>query len=600
MMIKTKAFSILFLFAIVFSTASEKPNIILIQTDDLGWDDLGIHNNPYVETPTLDNLARSGIQFTDFYVNSVCAPTRASLLTGRHFLRTGVSHVHGGKDFINLNETIISESLKENGYANGFWGKWHSGHSNGYYPWDRGFDDAYMAALYKHKNSFGVLNNKSVKHQKWASEVITEYAIDFIDQNKGKPFFAYLSYLTVHGPLDAPESIIEKYKRKGLSQNLATLYAMIDQMDSCINRLLEAVEESGLTENTIVMFMSDNGPAFNGGSLSDEDRKIRYVSGMKGHKGNLWENGVRSPLFISWPGRIKPSVDNRLIDVTDIYPTLLELAGGKKIEKQLPLDGISFANYLAEQDVVHDKKVFNYVHIDWANHFVPYDINRFTDEYNPYDSDEKLNIPIDSQLISLRKGDFKLLKNGFPVRNTNFKDYDYLLFDISDDRNEETDVKSLYPQKFNKMKVELDKWFKGILNEEYSLASPVFLINSKESEILGKASQRISEKLVNAGFFLTGWSNGNQQAQYNIDVMEPGWYKVILDFSEFNNESVYTVKVGKTAVAHLVKANGKTELGKIYLVENQQRLFIENGDVKNIPKLGSTRLTNIFLEKILN
>ena len=161
------------------SVANSKPNIILIQADDLGWDDLAVHGNQFVDTPALDKLAAEGIQFKQFYVNSVCAPTRASLLTGRHFLRTGVSHVHGGKDFVNLNETLLSETLKINGYRTGMWGKWHSGKTNGYFPWQRGFDEAYMAQLYKHENSEGLLNGKTVQHQKWASEVITDYAIDF-------------------------------------------------------------------------------------------------------------------------------------------------------------------------------------------------------------------------------------------------------------------------------------------------------------------------------------------------------------------------------------------------------------------------------------
>ena len=168
---------ILFLALIILITGCanhQKPNIILIQADDLGFCDLAIHGNTFAETPALDNLAKNGMQFSNFYVNSVCAPTRASLLTGRHFLRTGVSHVHGGKDFIHLEETLLPEALKENGYVTGMWGKWHSGKTAGYFPWQRGFDEAYMAQLYKHENSRGYLNGELVEHQKWASEVITD------------------------------------------------------------------------------------------------------------------------------------------------------------------------------------------------------------------------------------------------------------------------------------------------------------------------------------------------------------------------------------------------------------------------------------------
>jgi len=122
--------------------AEERPNILLIQADDLGYCDLSIHGNPVIKTPNLDKLGEASLRFTHFYVHSVCAPTRASLMTGRHFLRTGVSAVHAGKDFMKLDEVTIAEVLKEAGYRTGMWGKWHSGKTDGYYPWDRGFDEA--------------------------------------------------------------------------------------------------------------------------------------------------------------------------------------------------------------------------------------------------------------------------------------------------------------------------------------------------------------------------------------------------------------------------------------------------------------------------
>ena len=238
------------------------------------------------------------------------------------------------------------------------------------------------------------------------------------------------------------------------------------------------------------------------------------------------------------------------------------------------------------------------MHIDWANHFVPYDINRFTDEYKPYDIDQKFQIPDDSQLISIRQGDFKLLKNAFPVRNTSFGDYSYLLFNVGENQLEERDVKNLYPQKFEEMKKELDDWFAGILQEEHAFTSPVFFINSNENIILGKASQRISDNLVNAGFFLTGWSFGNQQAEYNIEVTEEGWYKVSLDFSEFENESEFTVKVGGNTATNTVKEMGKNKIGDIYVSTGQQRLQIKNSVVAGKAKTGKIRLSSISLEKI--
>ena len=206
----------------------QKPNFILIQMDDLGWSDLGIHGNTMVDTPNIDKLGHESVRFNQFYVNPCCAPSRASLLTGRHFLRTGVSHVHGGKDYLHLEEKTIGDAFKIGGYKTGMWGKWHSGHTDGYFPWERGFDTAYMAQLYKHHESNGQLNGKYVSHGAWADEVLIDRAIDFMKTHKGQPFFCYISSLTCHSPLDAPEVFVEKLKKKQLSDSLATLYAMIE------------------------------------------------------------------------------------------------------------------------------------------------------------------------------------------------------------------------------------------------------------------------------------------------------------------------------------------------------------------------------------
>jgi len=317
--------------------AGRRPNFILVLTDDQGYDDIGVNGNKLIETPNLDAFAAKSVQFRQFIVAPVCAPTRAALLTGRQFLRTGVSHVHGGKDFVNTSEALIPQVLKKAGYATGMWGKWHSGKTSGYFPWERGFDEAYMAALYKHKDNAGMLNGKEVKHTGWTCATLTNYAIDFMKRHKDRPFFAYLPYIACHAPLDAPEKLIEKYQRKGLSRNLSMLYAMLDNFDGQFGRLLEAVDRLGLAENTIVIFASDNGPAVINDLLTDEDRRIRYVNKFKGQKGNMWENGVRVPMFVRWKGRTRPAVVNRLADITDIFPTLLDFAGVRPPAGSKPL-----------------------------------------------------------------------------------------------------------------------------------------------------------------------------------------------------------------------------------------------------------------------
>jgi arylsulfatase A-like enzyme len=204
-------------FGISADKAPNQPlNILLITADDLGFDDLSIHQNPIVSTPNLDNLAAQSVQFKDFAVSPVCSTTRASLLTGRHFYKTGVSGVHGGRDYLNRKETLISEMLKKTGYQTGLWGKWHLGKTEGYFPWDRGFDQGYYAELYRHQNSFGFLNGQKVNHASWVSEVVTDYAIEFMQtsQTQAKPFFAYASFLAPHEPWLAPDKFVVPYLKK--------------------------------------------------------------------------------------------------------------------------------------------------------------------------------------------------------------------------------------------------------------------------------------------------------------------------------------------------------------------------------------------------
>jgi len=228
-----KTLWLLLFLCIIFPSCKTRniPNILLIQVDDLGIGDLAVNGNRFIETPNIDKLAGEAVSYKDFYVNTLCAPSRATLLTGRDFWKTGVSGVHGGRDYVNLNEVMFPELLKQSGYATGMWGKWHSGKTDGYFPWDRGFDEAYYATLYNYFNNVGLLNGERVETKGWATDRITDFAIDFIKRNSKKKFFVYVSYMAPHEPWYAPDEYTEKYTNKGLSKALSTLYGMIDLVD---------------------------------------------------------------------------------------------------------------------------------------------------------------------------------------------------------------------------------------------------------------------------------------------------------------------------------------------------------------------------------
>lgn len=510
---------------------TNQPNILLIQTDDMGYDDMSFHGRKDLETPNLDKLATQSIRFTDFTVCSVCAPTRAALLTGRHFLKTGVAGVHGGHDFINLDETLLPELFKKAGYTTGIFGKWHSGKTDGYFPWDRGFDQAYMAKLYQYFPSTGMFNDKPVTEKRWSTEVITDYAINFIKQNKDKKFFAYVPYFDPHGLWRAPDDRVKKYQDKGLAIGYATLCAMVDVLDENIGRLLAEVDKQGLAKNTIVIFLSDNGPLNNDkhfGSLTDAEWQQRNPSGYPGWKATNWSNGVKSPLFFRWPNHYKPADVPRLVDVTDMLPTLLDIAGIEKYKTNKPLDGRSFKPLLYNKlNELPERKVY------MAKWYVQVG-NDPGESFKPISDDVRQQIKFDDQDLAIRDEHFKLMIN------PNHKPRpallgNYLLFDLKKDPLETTNVIDKYPEKAKSMRRDLQQWYYEIVHKEKSYQAPQFKIgwnNKTVVPIPAYGPCKIYGNLLNNDHFLGNWKAKGDKADYQFKVYKPGKYHVELSIAK--------------------------------------------------------------------
>ena len=560
-------------------TRNDQVSFVIIQMDDLGYDDLGIHGNSLLETPNIDSLGHRSMRFDQFYVNPVCAPTRASLLTGRHFLRTGVSHVHGGKDFLNRNETTFADRLSQEGYATGMWGKWHSGHAPGYYPWERGFDEAYMARLYKHRNSTGWLNGQPVEHQQWADEVIAGYAIDFINRNREKPFLAYLSFLSCHAPLEAPDSLVKKYTGQGLSVSLATLYGMIDHTDHYIGKVIRAIDTMELSEKTMILFMSDNGPAVLNADLSDRDRAIRYVNDLKGHKGNIWENGVRSPLFVHWQGVTQPVISYELVDVTDIYPTLLSFAGVAHPDSLLPLDGKPFCELVRCGAVNERNKIsYNYANRGWPPTSKPWTPEGVLDEYRPVTPDSKSEQVYDEQIISVRRGTFKLMHNPDPARSPAEPVNDYVLVDVLADPKEEYNLYRQLPETAKELESLLEGWWRSILLEPGSFNMPAFSVDGPDDQVTtvpAKAPYRTSSNVKSAFNWLANWTRPGDFAEYRLDVKNPGTYQVTLIFEGDPSGAEMRVSSGEKSVSNVLSSSGEAEMGRLELNRRDTLLRLE-------------------------
>ncbi|MGR3811845.1 arylsulfatase [Jiulongibacter sp. NS-SX5] len=333
---------------------TKQPNVLFILTDDQGWGDMSSHGNVQLETPTLDKLASQGAEFENFYVSPLCAPTRASLLTGRYHLRTGATSVSNGLEILDSDESTIAELFKSNGYQTGIFGKWHNGSHYPNRPTDQGFDEFIGFCAGHWSNYFdthldsGTVN---IETEGYITDVLTEKAIDFIERNKSNPFLCYVPYNAPHSPYQVPDPYFEKYKNKGLDDELATVYGMVENIDDNIARLLQKLDDTGLSDNTIVIFMTDNGP--NG---------YRYNGHMKGIKGHVDEGGVRVPALIKWSEKIAQG--KKIKDLAahiDLYPTLQKLCKLKPIETK-PLDGIDLSDLLlGNTKKLEERSIFSHV-----------------------------------------------------------------------------------------------------------------------------------------------------------------------------------------------------------------------------------------------
>jgi len=346
--------------------AEPPPNILLIVSDDQGYGDFGFTGNKIVKTPVLDRLSKEGAFYPHFMVAPACTPTRAALQTGRNHLDTGVWGV-GSRGKVRRDEIMMPAFFKPAGYQTWTFGKMDGGISMmEMTPTERGFDSWFRppgaTVSYQHKLPDG-----------WGVEMVTDAAIKKIRSAGDKPWMLHMNYIIPHLPWHCPDSYADPYRKKGYSEELAQCYGSIKQMDDQIGRLLDALAQSGQAENTIVLFMSDNGPVdvvdgretgvwtnVKNSRPRTKDWALRNPDGLIGRKGELWDNGIRSPLLVRWPGEIKPGVRKHAVGVEDILPTLLDLAQISK-EKQpehLPFAGKSFRASLEDAAFTDERDIF--------------------------------------------------------------------------------------------------------------------------------------------------------------------------------------------------------------------------------------------------
>lgn len=460
-----------------FSSSPEikHPNVILIMTDDQGYGDLGITGNPHIKTPHVDNFARENIRFNQFYVSPVCAPTRASLLTGRYSLRTGVRDTYNGGSMMATEEITIAEMLKTAGYETGIFGKWHLGDNYPFRPGDQGFNESLIhlaggmgqpgdfTTFFKGDSSYfdPILwhNGEQKAYEGYCSDIFTNEAISFIEQNHQNPFFCFLSFNAPHTPLQVPDEYYELYKdidpASGFEnddrpfpkmtekdkEDARKVYAMVTNIDDNVGRLLQKLEELQIAENTLVIFMTDNGP---------EQR--RYNAGMRGLKSSVFRGGVRVPFYWRLPAL---SLSNMDIETTtahiDLLPTLSELCDVDMPDDRR-IDGRSFLHLIrgTDSEYFDNRPLFFY----WTR--------RYPELYNN---------------IALQQGSYRLIGN----TDYNASVDDFELFNIHEDpyelNNEIASKQSLAAD----MKDELDLILFDITSSGH-LHNPSWIIIGSEHE----------------------------------------------------------------------------------------------------------------------
>ncbi len=347
------------------ANAAGKPNILLILVDDLGYGDLSINGGTDIHTPHIDELCEQGMQFTSFYSNcTVCSPTRASLMTGCYPDLSGVPGVirtHETNSWGYLREDLITlpQMLKEAAYETALVGKWHLGLESPNIPNERGFDffhgflgdmmDDYYTHL-RHGNNYMRLNEKEVDPEGHATDIFTEWTVDYLSKRKGSdsPFFLYLAYNAPHFPIQPPQDWLEKIMKReqGISEKRAKNVAFVEHLDDGIGRVMKALREFNLMENTLIIFSSDNGGHLPSGASNGD---------LRGGKQDFYEGGIRVPTCFVWKGTIEPGTSTDHLGLTmDIYPTLLEIAG---VEPPASIDGISLYPTLLGKEQVTDQRI---------------------------------------------------------------------------------------------------------------------------------------------------------------------------------------------------------------------------------------------------
>ena len=414
----------------------QPPNVILIITDDQGYGDLACYGNEIIQTPNLDELHNQSYRFTSFHVGTTCAPTRAGLMTGRNANRNGVWHTIGGCSILNQDEITLADIFNDNGYTTAMFGKWHLGDAYPFRPHDRGFNEAlyhggggitqtpdYWSNDYFDDTYYR--NGEPEKVSGYCTDVWFNEALRFIENNRYNPFFCYISTNAPHAPFNVPEEYFRLYEETDLLDFQKRFYGMITNIDENMGVLMKKLQEMGLKENTILVFMSDNGTAAGYKPKGNTDEMSGYNAGMRGTKGSPYEGGHRVPFFIRWPkGNIDGGKDiDALAAHVDLLPTLTELCG-IEFSPEKNMDGKSFAGIIKGEEEEDTTRIL------------------ITDT-------QRIQWPEKGRNSCVMQDHWRLM-------------FGEELYNIKEDPGQKNNIAHLYPERVRKMKAYYDQWWSEI------------------------------------------------------------------------------------------------------------------------------------------
>jgi arylsulfatase/arylsulfatase A len=515
------------------STATvERPNIILIVTDDQGWGDLSCHGNPVLQTPHIDRLAARGAELTRFYVSPVCSPTRACLMTGRYNYRTRVIDTYRGRSMMDPAEVTVAELLRDAEYATGIFGKWHLGDCYPLRPQDQGFDETVVIRggglaqpseplenEGRYTNPLLWRNGEQFTAEGYCTDVFFDEAERFIEASAGtgRPFFAFITPNAPHGPLnDVPQELYRNYKALDLTSVLlgndesadtvARIYAMVENIDSNVGRLMATLDRLAIADNTLVLFMCDNGP-----------NTRRYVGRRRGMKTDVLEGGIAAPLIAHWPQRIKPGTTNDGVAAhIDMLPTLLA-AAQVEVPGDLNLDGRSFLPLLTESSP------------SWPDRTLFIQAHR--------------GDPVPGHNAAVVTPRWKLVHSSGFDREAPPPEVPFALYDLPEDPHEDRDLAADHPDVVAELRRRYDAWYADVSSERPDNFAPPHIILGADAAPETTLTRQDWQPVG------AGWGD---QGEWLVTVARPaGFAATVILQRPAAGEA--TIRIGESAVRQTIK-----------------------------------------------